>query len=67
MAIQRDSWAKDGRFTNMGLLLRCVRPDDTPEVNTLHYMQDGTITLAFGNPYKACLPVMLILKVSFHF
>jgi len=64
MAITRPSFANRGpEYTAHGVIVRSVRPDETSQTNTLHYLKDGNITFRFSwrkNEYL--VPVMMILK-----
>ena len=64
LAIVRSSFTTRGpRYTKYGVQIRSVRPDQTPQANVLHYLNDGNITFRFTwrkNEYL--VPVMMILK-----
>ncbi|PFH57580.1 hypothetical protein XA68_14844 [Ophiocordyceps unilateralis] len=64
MAIQRPAFAKRGsEYTHHGVVIRSVRPDETPQTNALHYLKDGNVTFRFSwrkNEYL--VPLMMILK-----
>lgn len=64
LAIIRKSFGKRGHtYTQYGIQVRCVRPDQTAQTNVLHYLSDGNVTLRFSwrkNEYL--VPVMMILK-----
>jgi DNA-directed RNA polymerase I subunit RPA2 len=64
MALARPSWQNRGKsYTKYGILLRSVRPDETSQTNTLHYLEDGNINFRFSwrkNEYL--VPVVMILK-----
>jgi DNA-directed RNA polymerase I subunit RPA2 len=60
--MSRDSWGKDTNFTRKGIMVRCVREDESTTVNVLHYLNNGNCIISFGNPYKQRIPIMLILK-----
>jgi DNA-directed RNA polymerase I subunit RPA2 len=64
MAIYRPSFANRGPgYSAHGIIIRCVRPDETSQTNVLHYLDDGNITFRFSwrkNEYL--VPVMMILK-----
>lgn len=63
-AIIRPSFANRGSsYTQFGVSIRCVRPDQTSQTNTLHYLNDGNIVFRFSwrkNEYL--VPVVMILK-----
>ncbi|RAL17261.1 DNA-directed RNA polymerase I core subunit RPA135 [Aspergillus homomorphus CBS 101889] len=64
MAIVRGSFVKRGHtYTKYGIQIRSVRPDQTSQTNSLHYLTDGNLTFRFSwrkNEYL--IPVMMILK-----
>ncbi|PHH89406.1 hypothetical protein CDD83_6122 [Cordyceps sp. RAO-2017] len=64
MAINRPSFRNRGpEYTPFGIIIRCVRPDETSQTNVLHYLSDGNMTFRFSwrkNEYL--IPVMMILK-----
>lgn len=64
MAIIRPSFVNRGKeYSQFGILIRSVRPDQTSQSNTLHYLNDGNATFRFSwrkNEYL--VPVMMILK-----
>ena len=64
MAISRKAFAARGSsFTDLGVSIRSVRPDQTSQTNVLHYLTDGNVTFRFSwrkNEYL--IPVMMILK-----
>ncbi|KAH6659944.1 RNA polymerase Rpb2 [Truncatella angustata] len=64
LAIDRPSFANRGpSYTSKGIILRSVRPDETSQTNTLHYLNDGNITFRFSwRKAEYLVPVMMILK-----
>nr|WCZ58694.1 DNA-directed RNA polymerase I subunit RPA2 [Seculamonas ecuadoriensis] len=64
LAIDRTSFAKRGpKFSSFGVMMRCVRPDQSAVNNLLHYLTDGEVLLAFTMAKQQFyLPVTLILK-----
>ncbi|KAI5783052.1 hypothetical protein FPQ18DRAFT_114610 [Pyronema domesticum] len=64
MAIIRPSFTKRGKsYSNFGVQIRCVRPDQTSQTNVLHYLNDGNVTFRFSwrkNEYL--VPAVMILK-----
>ncbi|KAF3922005.1 hypothetical protein ABW20_dc0105332 [Dactylellina cionopaga] len=64
MAVVRSSYAKRGpSYTNMGVQVRCVRPDQSSMTNVIHYLNDGNITFRFSwRKREYLIPVMMILK-----
>lgn len=63
-AVVRSSFAKRGpSYTNMGIQIRCVRPDQSTMTNVIHYLTDGNITFRFSwRKREYLVPVMMILK-----
>ncbi|KAK6539609.1 DNA-directed RNA polymerase I subunit RPA2 [Orbilia ellipsospora] len=64
MAVVRSSYAKRGpSYTNMGVQIRSVRPDQSCMTNVIHYLTDGNITFRFSwRKREYLVPVMMILK-----
>ncbi|CAG9794694.1 unnamed protein product [Diatraea saccharalis] len=64
VAIKRPTWKMRGDlFTDYGVLIRCVKSDQTATNNVLHFLQNGTCKLMFSHRramYYA--PLVLILK-----
>ncbi|KAK9457528.1 hypothetical protein V1511DRAFT_466202 [Dipodascopsis uninucleata] len=64
MAIVRPSFTNRGHsYTQYGVQIRAVRPDQSSQTNVLHYLSDGNVTFRFSwrkNEYL--IPVMMILK-----
>ncbi|KAK9472602.1 uncharacterized protein V1510DRAFT_378502 [Dipodascopsis tothii] len=64
MALVRPSFQGRGpTYSEYGVQIRCVRPDQTSQSITLHYLTDGNVTFRFSwkkNEYL--IPVMMILK-----
>lgn len=64
LAINRPSFTNRGQaYTPYGIIMRCLRPDETSQTNVLHYLEDGNVTFRFSwrkNEYL--VPVMMILK-----
>ncbi|KAI1083195.1 DNA-directed RNA polymerase I subunit RPA2 [Whalleya microplaca] len=64
LAINRPSFTSRGpAYSQFGIILRSVRPDETSQTNVLHYLNDGNVTFRFSwrkNEYL--VPVMMILK-----
>ncbi|KAK5657067.1 hypothetical protein OQA88_3594 [Cercophora sp. LCS_1] len=64
LAIIRPSFTNRGpAYTQYGIIVRSVRPDETSQTNVLHYLSDGNVTFRFSwrkNEYL--IPVMMILK-----
>jgi DNA-directed RNA polymerase I subunit RPA2 len=64
MAIIRPSFQKRGpTYTNFGVMIRCVRPDQTSHTLTIHYLTDGNCTLRFTyRKQEYMLPLVMVLK-----
>ncbi|KAJ8668817.1 hypothetical protein QAD02_000076 [Eretmocerus hayati] len=64
IAIKRGGWKQRGdQFSDLGIILRSVRDDNTAMTNTLHYVTDGSAKLMFT--HKKVLyyvPLILMLK-----
>ena len=64
MALERQAFANRGKaYSKYGIQLRSVRPDQTSQTNTLHYLTDGNVNFRFSwrkNEYL--VPVMMILN-----
>jgi DNA-directed RNA polymerase I subunit RPA2 len=64
MAIIRSSFEKRGKsYTQYGVQIRAVRPDQTSQTNVLHYLKDGNVTFRFSwrkNEYL--VPAVMVLK-----
>ncbi|CAB0043496.1 unnamed protein product [Trichogramma brassicae] len=64
IAVKRSTWKQRGdNFTDMGVLIRSVRDDNTAVNNTLHYVTDGSTKLMFShNKVLYYVPLTMILK-----
>lgn len=64
MAIQRGAFTNRGPgYTNYGIVIRCVRPDQTSQTNALHYLSDGNVNLRFSwRKAEYLVPVMMVLN-----
>jgi DNA-directed RNA polymerase I subunit RPA2 len=64
MAIERSAFAKRGAgYTQYGILIRSMRPDQTSQSNALHYLNDGNVNLRFSwRKAEYLVPVMMVLK-----
>uniref|UniRef100_A0A1A9WUR2 DNA-directed RNA polymerase subunit beta n=1 Tax=Glossina brevipalpis TaxID=37001 RepID=A0A1A9WUR2_9MUSC len=64
IAVKRTSWKDRGvNFSEIGVLIRSVRDDETSYNNVLHYLNNGTCKLMFSNmKFMAYVPVCLIMK-----
>ncbi|KAI9492937.1 hypothetical protein BDB00DRAFT_764599 [Zychaea mexicana] len=63
-AIMRNSFQKRGpTYSQYGVAIRCARPDQSTQTNTLHYLNDGNAMLRFHwRKQEYMVPVMLFLK-----
>jgi DNA-directed RNA polymerase I subunit RPA2 len=64
VSLVRNSLANRGLFyTQFGVQIRCVRPDQSSQTNTLHYLSNGGATLRFSwRKAEYMVPVVMILK-----
>jgi len=64
MAITRGSFeARGDSYTNKGIQIRSVRPDQSSQTNVLHYLSDGNATFRFSwRKSEYLVPVVMILK-----
>ncbi|ORZ39931.1 hypothetical protein BCR44DRAFT_56969 [Catenaria anguillulae PL171] len=64
MALIRPSFANRGpMYSEFGIQIRCVRPDQTSQTNTLHYLNDGSVMFRVAyRKQEFLIPVMLILR-----
>ncbi|XP_001606574.2 DNA-directed RNA polymerase I subunit RPA2 [Nasonia vitripennis] len=64
IAIKRSGWKQRGdQFSDLGILLRCVRDDNTATNNSLHYVTDGSAKLMFTHrKVLYYVPLILMLK-----
>ncbi|CAH0721281.1 unnamed protein product, partial [Brenthis ino] len=64
VAIKRSGWKMRGNlFSDYGIMVRCVKSDQTSTNNVLHFLQNGTCKLMFSHRkvmYYA--PLILIMK-----
>ncbi|EFN88780.1 DNA-directed RNA polymerase I subunit RPA2 [Harpegnathos saltator] len=64
IAMKRSGWKSRGiQFSDLGILLRTVRDDNTATTNVLHYVMDGSAKFMFM--YRKVLyyvPLLLMLK-----
>lgn len=63
-ALVRPSFGNRGvAYTQFGVAIRSVRPDQTSQTNTLHYLTSGTLTLRFSwRKAEYMVPVVMIIK-----
>ncbi|SCV68372.1 BQ2448_493 [Microbotryum intermedium] len=63
-SIIRPSFGNRGAaYTQYGVSIRSVRPDQTSQTNTLHYLSNGGLTLRFSwRKAEYMVPVVMILK-----
>jgi DNA-directed RNA polymerase I subunit RPA2 len=64
IALVRPNFAKRGpSYTQYGVQMRCVRPDQTSVTNSLHYLSNGNAMLRFSwRKQEYVIPIMLVLK-----
>lgn len=64
IALVRGSFTNRGSsYTDKGVQMRCVRPDQSAQTITVHYLTDGQIILRFiHEKQEYMVPVLLILK-----
>jgi hypothetical protein len=64
MAITRGAYTNRGPlYSNKGVVIRCVRPDQSGITLTLHYLTDGSATVRFAlRRQEFFLPVVMVLK-----
>jgi DNA-directed RNA polymerase I subunit RPA2 len=63
-ALNRPSFTKRGaNYTGYGTMIRCVRPDQSSQSLTVHYLRDGRFVLGFSyRKTQYLVPVILILR-----
>lgn len=63
-AIIRPSYVNRGpAYTKYGCSIRSVRPDQTSQTNTLHYLNDGNVTFRFSwRKSEYLVPVVMVMK-----
>lgn len=66
IALIRGSFTNRGpTYSTYGTAIRCTRPDQTSQTNTVHYLTDGGSMLRFAwRKQEYLVPTMLILKVN---
>ncbi|KAF1942451.1 beta and beta-prime subunits of DNA dependent RNA-polymerase [Clathrospora elynae] len=64
MAIKRGAFTNRGPgYTEYGILIRSMRPDQTSQTNALHYLIDGNVNLRFSwRKAEYLVPVVMVLK-----
>jgi DNA-directed RNA polymerase I subunit RPA2 len=64
LAIVRPSFQKRGpAYTHYGVMMRCVRPDQSSQTLTIHYLTDGNCTLRFSyRKQEYMIPLIMVLK-----
>ena len=64
MAIQRTSFMKRGDlYSDLGVIMRCVRRDQSAVTVTMHYLKDGSATVRVGvKKSEYLIPAVLLLK-----
>ncbi|KAJ3155037.1 hypothetical protein HDU89_007227 [Geranomyces variabilis] len=63
-ALIRSSFQNRGpTYSQFGVAIRCVRPDQTSQTVTMHYCTDGALTLRFSyRKSEYMVPVLLVLR-----
>jgi DNA-directed RNA polymerase I subunit RPA2 len=64
MAVTRSAYQKRGPlYSNKGIMIRCVRPDQSGVTLTLHYLNDGSAKLRFSlKKQEFFVPLVLVVK-----
>jgi DNA-directed RNA polymerase I subunit RPA2 len=64
IALKRNSWKDRGHnFSNVGIMIRCVKTDQTSMNNVLHFLTNGQAKLMVGFRKRMFyIPVMMVLK-----
>ncbi|XP_021941491.1 DNA-directed RNA polymerase I subunit RPA2 [Zootermopsis nevadensis] len=64
LTVTRTSWKQRGNlFSDLGVMIRCVKDDQTTTNNVLHFVRDGSAKLMFSHKLNLYYtPIMLILK-----
>ncbi|KAK7499458.1 hypothetical protein BaRGS_00009433 [Batillaria attramentaria] len=64
LCLKRPSWkARGEEYTEFGITVRCVRPDQSAVNMFLHYLQNGTVTIGFAyNKQIYYVPLVMVLK-----
>lgn len=64
IALNRNSWKERGKeFSSTGVLIRCVRTDQTSTNNVLHYLVNGSAKLMFSIKRSlSFVPLVMLLK-----
>ncbi|RDA91091.1 hypothetical protein CP533_2991 [Ophiocordyceps camponoti-saundersi (nom. inval.)] len=63
LAIEREAFKRTPEYSHHGIIIRSVRPDETPQTNVLHYLNDGNVIFRFAwRKYEYLVPIMMILK-----
>ncbi|KAK7111027.1 DNA-directed RNA polymerase I subunit RPA2-like [Littorina saxatilis] len=64
LCIKRPSWKTRGQdYTEYGLTMRCVRPDQSAINMTLHYLQSGSVKVCIAyNKQLYYIPLIMVLK-----
>ncbi|KAL8613329.1 hypothetical protein ACOMHN_052569 [Nucella lapillus] len=64
LCVKRPSWRTRGKnFTEYGVTIRCVRPDESAVNMTLHYASSGHVRVSFAYHKQAFyIPLLMLLK-----
>lgn len=69
ITLQRSTWKNRGKmYTDLGVMIRCVKSDHTATNNVLHYLNNGTIKYMISHLKKlSYIPVCLLLKALINY
>lgn len=64
LGLDRSSFTKRGsRYTTFGCIIRCVRPDESAQTITVHYLTEGDCTFRFHfRKREYLIPSMIVLR-----
>ncbi|OWY51861.1 DNA-directed RNA polymerase I polypeptide 2 [Alternaria alternata] len=64
MAIKRGAFTNRGPgYTQFGIQLRSMRPDQTSQTNALHYLSDGNVNFRFSwRKSEYLVPIVMVMK-----
>ncbi|KAI4942312.1 DNA-directed RNA polymerase I subunit RPA2 [Alternaria arbusti] len=64
MAIKRGAFTNRGPgYTQFGITLRSMRPDQTSQTNALHYLSDGNVNFRFSwRKSEYLVPIVMVMK-----
>ena len=59
--VQRPTFKqRHDKYSDMGLLIRCVRKDESISTNVIHYVEDGSFNEFTVGPRVYLMPVFLL-------